>query len=238
MPIRLLLSLILLLVVPLGRPDTGFAHALWIERTEDGLVLLLGHRHSDHGGTELLEYPLEYVVEAVCFDPGGAPDLFEPTAAPVRFPDECAACTALLSSGYWTKTPRGTKNVPKDETDTPLRSWLSFESVKRIDRWSEAFAGPLGESLEIVPLADPTRARQGDKITVLVTFRGEPLSGVPVSYAGSTRGETDAEGRVNIRLRHAGLQVLRASHRIPLESAQADEEVHTATFVFELEQEP
>ncbi len=231
-------TLFLIVAAHLVSASGAHAHALWIERTDEGLTLLSGHRHSHHEGAELIEYPLTHVLEAVCFDLGGEPSVIEPTATPVRFPGECAACTALLSSGYWTKTPRGTKNLPKDEAESPLRSWLSYESVKRIDRWSEAFAAPLTESLEIIPLTDPALMRKGDKITVVVTFRGEPLSGAPVAYAGSTRGETDSEGRVNIRLRNPGLQLLRASYRIPLESERADEEVHTTTLVFELRQEP
>jgi nickel transport protein len=230
--------LLLILAAHLGSSCGAHAHALWIERTDEGLTLLSGHRHSEHGGPELMEYPLAYVLEAVCFDSRGEPTVMEPTATPVSFPGDCAACTALLSSGYWTKTPRGTKNLPKDEADTPLRSWLSYESVKRIDHWSEAFAAPLTENLEIIPLTDPAQMHEGDKVTVLVTFRGEPLAGVPVAYSGSTRGETDSEGRINIRLRKPGLQLLSASYRIPLESARADEEVHTATLVFELQQEP
>jgi nickel transport protein len=185
-----------------------------------------------------MEYPAEHVLHASCFDDTGVPRSIEPTITPVHFPDDCAACTALLSSGHWTKTPRGTKNLPKNEVETPLGSWVSYESVKRIDRWCDAFAAPLMAELEIVPLADPTHAHQGDKVTFLVTFRGEPLAGVPVAYAGKTRGETGVEGQVNIRLRETGMQMLRASHRIPLDSPLADEEVHTATLVFEFREEP
>lgn len=218
------------------------AHDLWLEREGDTYTLYYGHLHQDpsHGGARRIEYAPGAVKGSACFDASGAPRDVTPQAGayPWRLVADCAVTCVLTSSGYWTKTPFGTRNVPKTEAQGAVASWLSVEGVKRVDAWSEALARPLTPDLEVVPLNDPLALREGDKLRLQVTFGGRPVPGVTVAYDGRTRGETDAEGRVNLRVRHGGLQLVVASWRAPLASELADEVVHTATLVFESEGRP
>ncbi len=211
------------------------AHDLWLERGSDGVVLYYGHRHSSHEGPDLVEYSPGWLKETVCVDrkgghvPAAAADTY-----PVRIAADCAVTYVRLSSGYWTKTPYGTKNVPKTDAEMAIKSWLSFESVKRIDAWSEAVAKPVAQGLEITPQVDPLGLRPGDKLRLLVTLGGRPVSGAVVAYDGSPRGQTGEDGRVNVRIRHGGFQLVEATLKAPDASGKADEIVRTSTLNFEL----
>ena len=119
----------------------------------------------------------------------------------------------------------------------PIKSWLSFDSVKRIDRWSAELAEPLTAWLEMTPLSDPASLREGKKLRLRVSFEGRPAQGVVVSYDGKPRGTTGHDGRINIRLRHGGFQVIQASRTLAVTSEKADEVVHSTNLNFELPEE-
>jgi nickel transport protein len=153
---------------------------------------------------------------------------------PVTVRGACAAVYALTSSGYWTKTVHGTRNVPRDAASAVVDSWLSFEGVKRLDGWGPSLAEPITQDLELVPLEDPLSLAPGDKLHLRATFRGQPRPGVVVAYDGKPRGESDAEGRVNIRLRERGLQLIRAGFSEALDWPKADRVVYATTLVFDL----
>lgn len=99
---------------------------------------------------------------------------------------------------------------------------------------------PVGQRIEIVPLADPTTLAPGQSLAVQILYQGQPLPGAllaathtqhgitarsttsaPASdddhskdhYAFSAR--TDAQGQVTVPITHAGYQLLRVTHMIP-----------------------
>ncbi len=213
----------------------AWAHDLWLEREDGGLGLYYGHKYSGHEGAKSMEYDPAWVREALCFDGAGTQIGFQVQGTyPYRMQGECAAAYVLTSSGYWTKTPYGTKNVPRTEARMPIKSWLSYESVKRIDRWNAALAEPLTAGLELTPFNDPLSLRKGEKLRLQVTFGGQPAQGVVVTYDGKPRGQTGADGGINIRVRHGGFQVIQASLSKPDASDKADEVIHSANLNFEL----
>ncbi len=225
----------LCLLITIFTVGQAFAHDLWIEREGDRCVLYSGHRHSNHPGEERIPYPPEIVLRVRCFDADGNLLNTEPGGTyPVEFSCEGAIAYAMTSTGYWTKTPYGTKNLPKDEVTGVLKSWLSFESVKRIDRWGENAAVPLTSGLELIPLNNLVELEKGDKLRLRVTFEKKPVKGAVVSYDGHPRGESGEDGRINIRLRHDGFQVIQASYSLPLDSEKADRVVHTTNLNFEI----
>ena len=225
---------IILIVLAFCAP-LALAHDLWLEKTGRHWTLYQGHRHSAHAGAETLAYGMNFVTAGKCLDErGGARPLAVAGTAPWTASGDCAALLVEVSSGYWSKTPWETKNVPKAEAPGALKSWLSKESVKLLARWSGAFAQPLGEGLEIVPTTDPFALKPGDKLVVRVLRGGKPLVGVPVAYHGAPRGETDPDGRIAIRLRHAGVQLISTSAESPLMDGKADLEIAAATLQFEL----
>jgi nickel transport protein len=214
------------------------AHDLWLERTSQGYTLYSGHKHSAHEGRDVMEYDPGIVKLVACFDANGKgvpADVLD--EYPVRISCSGAAVFVLTSTGCWTKTPYGTNNSPKGDTQMVVRSWLSYESIKRIDRWSDAFKSSLVDELELVPLVDALSLDAGDKLRLLVTRGGKPVKGVIVAYDDKPRGETGDDGRINLKIRHRGVQLIEASLTEPLGSPDADEVVTTTTLCFELPEE-
>ncbi len=215
------------------------AHDLWLDPANNGYTLLVGHRHSAHAGRDTVEYSPDAVERMTCFDTAGkATGQGDTRTYPAHVGGDCAAVYARLSSGYWTKTPYGTKNVSKDTVDVAVNAWRSFEGVKLIERWGEALGRPLTRDLEVVPLENPLALEDGDKLRLLVTQGGKPVAGAVVAYEGKPRGETGPDGLVNVKIRHGGLQTIEATLRRPLDGLKADEEVHTATLSFALGRQP
>jgi hypothetical protein len=140
--------LLALLVIAVTSEASG--HDLWLEKEDGGFGLHYGHKYSDHRGDTFVEYPVEWVREVRCFDAAGAGIPFQSEeASPYRIRGDCAAVHVSFSSGYWTKTPYGTRNVPKNEARMVVESWLSHDSVKRIEHWSDSLASPLAAGLEL-----------------------------------------------------------------------------------------
>ncbi len=212
-----------------------FSHELWIEKEGSSYVLYYGHLNPEGGEERLIKYNPETVLKFECFDRDGVGVIkkFE-KQYPAKLNAQCYVVYALLSSGYWTKTLEGVKNKPKDETKESLESWLSYESVKMVDKWNDAVKKPITAELEIVPLEDPTKLKVGDKITLAVYQNGKPAKGVPVAYKGKTIGITDEEGKINIRIKHKGLQIISASLKEKGDGKKADYVVKTTYLTFEV----
>ena len=212
-----------------------FAHDLWIEKEGNTYVLLQGHRHSAHEGAELVPYEIGAVRNILCLDGrGGSKPLTLSKTAPAKVSGDCAGLLSSFSTGYWTKTAWETKNLPKTGITGVIKSWHSEESLKYIERWTASGATPLGNGLEITPTVNPLTLKAGDKLVVQITDAGKPVAGVPVAYAGDTRGASGADGKVAIRLRHGGLQLLEASLETPLSDGKADSSIRTSSLQFEI----
>ena len=227
------------LVVTLLSPAIS-AHDLWIERAGGAYTLYNGHKHTDngghggHGGDQVIHYGPAFVTQALCFDTQGQVKHEAKGGSPFRLEGECAALTIAASSGFWSKTPKGTLNVPKDEARQVVKSWLSLEWVKRLDTWSPALAMPLTPGLELVALEDPLQLAKGDKLRLQLTLDRQPVAGATVTYDGEPRGMTDEGGRINLRIQHGGFQMIAAGLNRPRPTPQADKEVLATTLVFEL----
>jgi nickel transport protein len=221
----------LLLVWPLA----GSAHDLWLEKEDGGYTLFQGHRHSAHAGAEIVPYQAAAVKSAVCLDQDGQSKRLIPGKSyPVKFSAECTAILVSFSTGYWTKTTWETRNAPKTGLTGVLKSWLSEESVKRVERASPTTDQPIGSGLEITPVGNPFKVAVGGKLVVQITDNKKPMAGVPVAYQGDARGLTGPDGKIAIRLRQAGVQLISASLDVPLDDGKADSAIRTSTLQFEL----
>lgn len=216
-------------------PVCAAAHDLWLDREAGGYALFQGHRHSAHAGAEVVPYAPGAVKSALCVADGDQPKTLAPGKTyPVKFTGHCAALLVSFSTGYWSKTPWETRNLPKPQLAGTIKSWLSEDAVKRIDRWTPASAQPLSGALEITPTSDPFQLRPDDKLTVLVTENRQPRAGVAVAYGGDTRGASGADGKMAIRIRHGGTQLISASIEVPLADGQADSAIRATSLQFEL----
>ena len=213
------------------------AHDLWLEPAAGGFTVQYGHHPQlvSHGGETQIPYAPAIVKSVVCADAGGGQRSAKfGSTYPVRVEGDCAVLYVLTSSGYWTKTTAGTKNVKKTEAASPLASWQSVESVKHIAQWGAGGDKPLGTPLEIVPGDNPLALKDGDKLTLRVLAGGQPVADAVVTYDGKPRGQTGADGTVNVRVKHGGQQLIQASTRTPHAGPEADEVVHTTALTFAL----
>lgn len=213
----------------------ALAHDYRLERDGDSYVLQQGHLYSAHSGEDNVAYDPAIVQSAHCLDDNGKiAALPRAQAYPFRVRSNCAAVAIQTVSGYWSQTLTGTVNKPKTAVTGALRSWLSQESIKRMDRWLPAAAAPLTDGLELVTTNDPFALKAGDKIRVQVFWRGQPRAGATVAYDGAPRGVSDADGKVNVRVRRGGTQVLSAGFEEPLKDPRADKVARNTLLQFQL----
>ena len=223
-PLMLALSLMLLAYAQ--------SHDLWIEKEQNTFKLLYGHKHSSHGGDAYMEYKPEFVKSIKCLSNSKIQEINFEKKYPVQIDAKCDIAFVVFSSGYWTKTVYGTKNVPKDNEKNVIKSWFSEESVKYIDKYTESCEKPMTENLEIVPLVDVSKLKKGDKIRLQVYYKGKPANNVVVAYGDEPKGSTDEEGKINIRINHDGFQIISASLSEPADGVKADEIIYTTSLNF------
>lgn len=217
-------------------PCLASAHDLWLEPTPGGFQLNYGHAHGGHDGDSTLPYDPGFVQRALCRDDSAQTRAVAPEPGyPARFDAGCVALWVEFSSGAWTTTVQGTRNVPPDGLSGVIRAWRSIESTKRLEAWDEALSAPLGDGLELVPLENPFELAPGQKLRLLVTLNGQPQPGANVAYGGEIRGVSGADGQLNLRLRETGLQFITASIRLPAGALDSNETVSATTLHFELE---
>lgn len=85
---------------------------------------------------------------------------------------------------------------------------------------------PIGQEIEIVPLANPYGLAPGQTLTVQVLLRGKPLAGRSIVAANRWRSDiqtqrlrTDAEGRATVRLDRVGDWMFHVLHMEPATDA-------------------
>jgi nickel transport protein len=227
---------LVLFVLLLLAPATH-AHDYWLEAVGEDYLLHRGHRFSRHGGEEEVPFDPSIVTGAHCLRRAdAAPRPTEISSGyPPRIGGPCLALVVAADSGYWSQTLTGTKNQAKDELFGVLRSWHALESVKRVEGWNERLRQPLSDGLELVFTRDPFGLSPGDKLRLMATLGGAPARGATVAYDGDPRGVTGEDGRINLRIRHEGLQVITASLEEPLGSAKADKRVRSTVLMFDIE---
>jgi uncharacterized GH25 family protein len=219
-------------VVMLGTPALTAAHDFWVERSQEAFVVRYEHRG------ELLPIDAAKLKAIRCGAGAGAPGDVTRGATfsekEVRFAGPCEIVSVFSDGGYWTLTPDGEVNRPKDEVRNGVRSWASRQYAKWVDAKSPRAATVLGDELELVPVTDLARARAGDKVTLRLLSARQPVRNAVVSVQHRAIGETDSKGEIRLRLRTAGTESISASIRRPHPTSQADVEVLEASLTFEV----
>lgn len=213
------------------------AHDYWYEVNGKDYVLYRGHHHTEHEGQEIVPYDPSIIKNAYCASQDGIVQTIDPPSQyPARIPGPCAALTVNVDSGYWTQTWTETLNQSKDEVSDAVYSWRALESTKLLNSWTDAHAnGPLSNGLEILLEKNPFVLENGQKLRLLVMLEGKPLEGVTIAYDGNPRGVTGKDGRINIRIRHGGLQNITGSiDEPPPDSNKADKLIRSSALFFEL----
>jgi hypothetical protein len=74
---------------------------------------------------------------------------------------------------------------------------------------------PVGLKAEFVPMSDPTSIHPGGTLTVQLLTEAQPVSGAAVTAASegtSVKGQTDAQGRVPLRIDREGGWLVKTVH--------------------------
>lgn len=217
----------------LAVPTLGAAHDLWVERAPGGFLVRNGHR-----GGEALAIDAARVKAIRCLDPAGAQRdvLAAARFAPreVRVAEPCAAVSVFHDGGYWSLTPDGEVNLPKNKAQSVVRSWASRQFAKWVDAKSPRASVVLGDELELVPVSSLARTREGDKITLRVLSAGQPVPNAVVAIDDRPIGDTDSKGEIRLRVRTAGVESITTSLRRARATPEADTEVLEASLTFEV----
>lgn len=213
--------------------SSALAHDFWLERQGGSFLLRYGH----HGG-EVLPLDAGKVKRLSCRKDKGAPQ--DLRAAAVVAPKQlsltatCAVSSAFFDGGFYSLTPDGEKNLPKNQVPDAVKSWRSKQFAKWIDVRSPLGKEPLGDELEIVPVTDLAKVKTGDKASFRVLLAGKPLAGAILAIDHKPLGETDEQGEARIKVRAKDVEQVSASFRRPVKSAEADSEVFEASLTFEV----
>jgi nickel transport protein len=211
----------------------ALAHDLWLERQDNAFLLRYGH----HGGA-VLPLQAEKVKTLMCRkDKGGAENLRAKalaTSKQLSLKASCAALSTFFDGGFYSLTPDGEKNLPKNKVPDAVKAWRSKQFAKWVDIRSSLAGQPLGDEFEIVPVTDLAKAKTGNKATFRVLLGGKPLPGAILAIDHKPLGETDDQGEVRIKIRASDVEQVSASFRRAIKSAEADSEVFEASLTFEV----
>ncbi|RKY23471.1 MAG: hypothetical protein DRP62_05810 [Planctomycetota bacterium] len=164
--------------------------------------------------------------------------------------------SAAIKPGYYTmhieKGHVQHKMGPKTGLKAVILSLYYEQYTKALlavgDTTDDAFAKPIGDKIEIVPLKNPynLKAGAGEILPVQVWFNGRPASFCKVyaTYAGFSTGDdfalattADSKGTAHIRLTHWGPWLVKAEKMMPATEELKDKcnTLHyTASLTFEI----
>ena len=128
--------------------------------------------------------------------------------------------TATYQPTFWVKNAQG-KWSQNNMTQVPdatycEQSQMYGKSIVQVgDRFDLAAATrPVGQELEIVPMANPNTVAAGKLLPLQVLYQGKPLAGATV-VATADSAKTDAQGRVNFLPLVEGQWKVKVVHKAP-----------------------
>jgi nickel transport protein len=174
------------------------AHDLWLEPAAGGIQAVYGHAGEGGGADRYRVFEVDAVVagkpisllDGLKSGYDTLPVLALPAAA-----KEVRVVAARYDGGFWVKTPTGSRNTSKLNLANVLESRWSLKFAKLVLPGASALGEPVGQRLEIVPLADPYRLKAGEALKVRVDYAGKPLPGASLTI-GDGKTKTDQPGKV------------------------------------------
>lgn len=215
------MKLLLSLAAAIGLLSAGAAcaHGVWIETRHGHLAVVYGH------GAEDDAYAPEKIRGVWAYDPGGKPvpvtverlnghARLQPLAPP-------AVVTVALDNGVWSKGEDGVSvNAPMTEVPGATSASHSYKYSLAILAPHAHIPERLKLAMVIRPLKDPTTVGAGNPLPVEVTIDGKPAADIALfddyrAMPDASSVKTDAQGRANIVIRNAGLNIIAAQARVP-----------------------
>jgi nickel transport protein len=196
------------------------AHSVWIEPNKAGKLMI----ENGDAGEPSDPYDPARITKAYAFDKDGKPvaaevDRFEKAAA-VKPAASAALVAAMFDNKYWAKgSDNKWSNGPKGTVANPTIAGPSFKMPKTYLAPTSAFAKPVGFDLEIVPQSDPATLKAGDKLTLLVLLKGQPLADASLVsdiFLGhdvkADKVKTDKDGKATVTVPKRAFAGVEVSH--------------------------
>lgn len=235
-----------LAALALGTASAAWGHGIWFAQRADRLALIYGDGAEDLDVVKRL--PKITAVAGVGAQGRPVPVALEPEGrlAFVNLDHKPAVVTATMNNGLWSKDAAGQwHGKGRDEVaDAKLSARYLKYATHLVTLPAGALAPVPGLALQIVPLAARFPRHKEESLTVQVMFDGRPLAGAKVwqdlvTDPDGTPQVADAEGRVTLRVRNQGLNVLKTEHEsASIDPGKTDRTHHFATLSFVLEHAP
>jgi uncharacterized GH25 family protein len=215
------------------------AHDMWLNmrhytfEADNPVYMTIGYGHFFSGpGGEFM--PQEYLDKLYIIGSDGRESKIKPNNQ-VEYqsekPVERAGTYLVVASkkgGFFTKTTKGYK---RGRSKKGLKNVISCnysekyaKAIVNIGNGSgNVFSKTLGHKLEVVPLKDPSKLREGDYMPVKILFEGKPLGTfVHATYAGFSSEKntfayatkSDKKGIAKIKILKSGVWLLIVKHEI------------------------
>lgn len=220
-------KMFLLLVFFVWVPNLVFAHTMWLEKTGYGYDLSYGEKgHTDlyepsrvtsiDGYTDNKEKKSLSFSKHILKDNKGLARIF--------LDNQYLMLTADLDNKYWVHTDKGWENtrIPKN-ADKILEEGKSYKSTKHIIKWKNYMTKPMGLNIEIVPLKDPTKLKEGDILEIQCYKNGKTIPSQDVKIAKNSNPhihhalEYGIENKpLLVAISKKGLQVISAKYKVQI----------------------
>ncbi len=224
----------------------AWAHAIWFAQRSGELAVIYGHGAEDLDTVKRLPR----LSPPAAYDDGGQPvsTSLRPTDRLVLVDVQAdpALITLQMDNGLWSQMPDG-RWVGKGRDEVPdARHTARY--LKYAVLWRRPLQQPLaplpGQRLQILPERARLPQHAGERLVVRLVFDGRPVAGVrviadTVNDPDARPLVSDARGRVTLRVRNQGLNVVAATYRSPSEDpGRSDATDHLATLSFVLSHRP
>ena len=226
-------------------PDAG-AHAAWFAQHGGRLAFIFGLGADDLDMGKRL--PLVTSVDGYDASWKAVPTRLEMDGplAVVNSKSTLTVVTAAMDYGIWSKPPQGDW-VKKGRDEVP-NATVSEKNYKFAIHIIGALDRPIPalphQTLEVVPVGAGLPTQKGRPLELRVLLHGKPVAGARVlrDFVNDPDGDaltTGADGRVTIRVRNQGLNVISATYDGPPENPKKEDHVeYEATLSFVLPHKP
>jgi uncharacterized GH25 family protein len=202
-----------------GSTLAASAHAVWLSERFGAVAVIYGVGPQDEA------YDPGKIREVRALTVAGGPTLatLQPAGDHARIAVDPAAAVMVVvfDNGFWSKGADGLY-VNRSKREVPGATASSHTLKYNVTYLKPGAAPdrPQGLPLEIVPLVDPAGLKAGADLPVRVLADGKPLAGAAlhpdyVNDGNATSAKTDAQGRVTLRVRNNGWNVVGVELRVP-----------------------
>jgi len=176
------------------------AHDMWLEKRGDKAWLNYGHP----GATD--PYPIDRIDSLEGITPNQWKVKLKPTyhkgEAFAWLNDVFSMLTVDFDNKYWYNTEEdGWRNflAPQEVRGKIIDQGRSWKLAKTIVKWQDFMSKPVGQRIEIVPLKNPSKLKEGDTLPVMLYYEGKPVPAKGARVSGTSDTSIEHPELVNLK---------------------------------------